>query len=192
MPQVVGVVNSELYREHTDGTSGYDKEYAISSDVFRIMGGAPTPVDPDANTLGGYQLDAVGEELTFKSHMDTEWDEASDILIEIIFETNVDNGGGLVTDTVDLKLDVFMKGEGETATKNQTLEVATVVGQAAQFKQFAVLFTLDFDHVTDPVDPGDTISMVLNLETDTSEVDDVIVNYAEFKYRTTSPGLLRT
>ena len=40
----------------------------------------------------------------------------------MIFEVNVDNTGGNVTDTVDLVCEAFYKGTGDTATKTQTQE----------------------------------------------------------------------
>lgn len=187
----VGMSEGELFRRKADGTSGFVKEYALPALVFRITGGAPTPVDPGANTVGGYQLDNVVMELSFQTHMDTEWDGASDISIELIFEVNVDNSGGNVGDTVDFVVDCFMKGDGEVATRNQTLISPMVVGQSPQFKQFKAEFDLIFDDVGDPVNPEDTLGIVINLDTVASEVDNIILNYVEFKYQTTTPALLR-
>jgi len=48
-----------------------------------------------------------------------------------------------------------------------------------------------FNDGADPVRKGDVVSLVLNLETDTSEIDDVTINYAELLYRTLTPALLR-
>ncbi len=187
----VGMSEGELFRRKSDGTSGFVKEYALPAIVFRITGGTPTPVDPDANSVGGYQLNDVAEELSFQTHMDTEWDANSDITIELFFEVNVDNTGGNVADTVDFVVDCFMKGDGEVATRNQTLTSPVTVGQSPQFRQFKAEFTLDFDDGTDPVNPDDTLGIIVNLDTAASEVDDIILNYVEFKYQTTSPSLVR-
>ena len=110
------------------------------------------------------------------------------MLWQVFFEVNVDNSGGLVTDTVDLQLICRFKGDAETAVKTQTLEVANVVGQSAQYKQFETSFAIDYNSGTDPVQVGDIFGMSLNLETDTSEVDNIIINYIEFKYKTTKPA----
>lgn len=39
------------------------------------------------------------------------------------------------------------------------------------------------------VEAGDIIAFVLNLETDTSEVDDIVVTAMEFYYQTTHLGI---
>ena len=51
-----------------------------------------------------------------------------------------------------------------------------------------VAFTINFDEGGNVVDAEDVFSFIINLETDTSECDDIILNYCEFKYRTTKPA----
>ena len=87
-----------------------------------------TETAPDANTLGGWQLNAAGETLYYGAHMEVDWGAASDVEVNIWFEVNVDNTAGAGGDTVDLQLVVRYKGEGDTAIKSQTLENAVVVG----------------------------------------------------------------
>jgi len=53
---------------------------------------------------------------------------------------------------------------------------------------FEAKFTINYDLANNVVQVGDVFGMILNLETDTSEVDDIIINYAEFKYETTKPS----
>ncbi len=171
----------------TDGSSRYWHEYLISafSTDPGVTGATLTP--PSANTLGGYQLDADTELLYFNSHVEDDWDGATDIIVEVFFEINAAGGGG--GDTVDLKLICYYKGDAETANKTQTLEEATIVGTAAQFTQFKATFTIDHDLGGNVVDVNDTFGFILNLETDTSEVDDIIINLIEVKYKTTKPQL---
>ena len=138
---------------------------------------------PDANTLGGYQLDADTEKLYFNAHVFDNWDGSSDLELVVVFEVNVDNTAGSDTDTVDLKVTAYYKGDGETTNKTQTTEVATIVGKSPQYKQFTAILTIDWDATDNVVEVGDTITFVLNLETDTSEVDNIIVNSAVFRYR---------
>ena len=97
---------------------------------------------------------------------------------------NVDNTVGNVADTVDISMLSYYKGSGETANKTHTVEVATTVGQSAQFKQFSATFVIDYDLVDHVVQVDDVITFRLNLETDTSEVDNIIINHATLKYRT--------
>ena len=145
----------------------------------------PTLVGPSADTAGGYQLDLSTEELFFDAHVHDDWDGASDLYAKIIFEVNVDNSGGSAGDTVDLRLQLFYKGNGETACRTQVLEIATVVGQSPRYKQFSALFTIDYDAVSNVVVAGDDVGMILNLETDSSEVGDVIITHVAFEYKTT-------
>ncbi|KKM26006.1 hypothetical protein LCGC14_1589210 [marine sediment metagenome] len=157
--------------------------------IFSISPGASgaTETAPDSNTLGGWQLNASAETLFYNCHVHEDWSEDSDLEAHVIFEVNVDNTGGNVGDTVDLQLIARMKGDAETAVKTQTLEIATVVGQSAQYKQFEAIFLVDFDSGTDPLDVGDLVTFELNLETDTSEVGDIIVNHVMCRYRSKKP-----
>ena len=148
-----------------------------------------TRTAPDSNTIGGWQLNAAGETLYFEAHMEAEWDAVSDLIINAWWEVNVDNTGGAGGDTVDLRLVVRYKGEGDTVIKTQTVEVATTVGASARYKQFTTSFTIDYDAASNVIDSLDVLSFALNLETDTSEVDDIILNLMELRYATTKPSL---
>ncbi len=148
-----------------------------------------TRTTPDSNTIGGWQLNASGETLYFEAHVETEWDASSDLIVNVWFEVNTDNAGGNSGDTVDLKLVVRYKGEGETVIKTQTVEVATTVGASAQYKQFKAVFTIDYDAGGNVIDSQDVLSFAINLETDTSEVDDIILNLMELRYATSRPSL---
>ena len=155
-------------------------------DAFAVSpgGSGATWTAPDSNTLGGYQLDAATEYLYFDARICDDWDGSSDIIVMVTFEVNVDNTGGDPADTVDLSLLCYYKGDAETANKTQTVEVAKTVGQSPQYKQFTTEFTVDYDAVSNVVDSDDIISFRLNLETDTSEVDNVIINFIGIRYRT--------
>jgi hypothetical protein len=165
-----------------DTSVWYNCHYIDASKV-RTAGG-PTETAPDANTLGGWQLDLSTELLYFEARVCNDWDAASDLTVHVCFEVYIDNTGGLVTDTVDRQLICYYKGDGDVACKTQTLEVATVVGQSAQYKQFNMSFTIDYDAVDNVVDINDKFAFILNLETDTSEVDDIMINHIIFQYTT--------
>jgi len=148
-------------------------------------GSGATLVPPDGNSIGGYQLDADTEKLYFSTDIHDNWDEVSDLEVTIGFDINVAGGAG--SDTVDLQLLAYMKGLGEAATKLQTLEIATIVGTAVQYTSFSVTFLVDYADGSSPIDPGDKVGMILNLETDTSEVDNIIITHIETKYKTNIP-----
>jgi len=146
-----------------------------------------TVVSPNANSVGGWQLNAAGEKVFFAAHVDSDWDGASDPILEVVWEQNA--AGTLGTDTVDLKCVFRYKSDQETAIKTQTVEVAKTVGTAAQYTQWTTQFALDWDLVDNVLQVGDTVSVEINLETDTSEVDDVIINLARFLYQADAPGI---
>lgn len=147
-------------------------------------GSGATLAVPDTNTLGGYQLDAANEYVYFDARTCSNWDAASDLYVKITFEVNVDNSGGNAGDTVDLSLLSYFKGDGETSNKSQTNEIATTVGQSAQYKQFTSTHTIDYDDPNNTVDTNDVFAVRVNLETDTSEVDNIIINFIVFTYQT--------
>lgn len=143
-----------------------------------------TWIDVSADTLGGWRLDADTEILEFRADACDDWNSISDIEIKIAFEVNVDNSGGGDADTVDLKIVASYKGShnGDLTCKTQTVEIVNVVGKSAQYKSFVTTISLAYDAVGNLIDKGDKITCKLNLETDTSEVDNIIVNHVHVKY----------
>jgi len=139
-----------------------------------------------ANNLNGYQLDNNPSEeyLYFNTHVGTDWDAASDLQVFVQFETNADNSVGLTTDTVNFDLVMYYKGNEETAQKTQDLDASVIVGQAAQYYHEQAMFTIDYDKVDHVVQAGDCVSFQLHLNTTDSEVDNVIVHHAMFRYGT--------
>ncbi len=170
-------------------TSVWHHEHDLFATSLNPGASGATRIAPDSNTIGGWQLNAAGETLYFEAHMEAEWDAVSDLIINAWWEVNVDNTLGADGDTVDLRLVVRYKGAGETAIKTQTVEVATTVGASARYKQFKTTFTIDYDAASNVIDSLDLLSFAINLETDTSEVDDIILNLMELRYATTKPSL---
>ncbi len=173
----------------TAATSVWHHEHDLFATSLNPGASGATRTAPDSNTIGGWQLNAAGETLYFEAHMEVEWDAVSDLIINAWWEVNVDNTGGAGGDTVDLRLVVRYKGAGDTAIKTQTVEVATTVGASARYKQFKTTFTIDYDAASNVIDSLDLLSFAINLETDTSEVDDIILNLMELRYATTKPSL---
>ena len=173
----------------TAGGAKWWHEHDLSVSSLSKGASGATEVVADANTLGGWQLNAVGELVNFGAHMEDIWDAVSDLQINVWFEVNVDNTGGADADTVDLKIVARYKGDGETVIKTQTVEVATTVGKSARYKQFKATVAIDYVAGGNVIDALDVFSFVMNLETDTSEVDDIIVNLVELRYETKKPAL---
>lgn len=170
-------------------SSDYRRYYHLPVSAFNPGASGATWTPLSANTIGGYRLDSAGEKLYFDTDVHDDWDGASDLVVEIYFAVNVNNIDGGTGDTVDLKLDAYYNSVGDTSTKTQTQEVATVVGQSAQYKVFKSTHTLNWDEVDKVIEAGDMIGFILNLETDTSEVDDVIILHGGFYYNTTHLGI---
>ena len=141
-------------------------------------------IAPTANLQGGHELNNAADLLYYTFHIHEDWNGNTDPKIDLIFELPNDNSGGAGSDTVDIKIICYYKGEGDVVTKSQILEVATVIGAAAQYTQFVVEFTIDYDAVSNVLEVEDVITLVVNLETDTSEVDDIIISHLSLKYQT--------
>ena len=122
-PLLEGVYNSEgfyaidgghLIREGTTG-GGFIHEYNLDAINLISGGSGATFIAPNASSLGGYQLNGITEYLFFSTRVEDDWDEINDGIVEIWFEVNDDNTGGLDTDTVKIQLECWHKIEGELA-----------------------------------------------------------------------------
>lgn len=175
-------VAGSIIKSSAGGGGGYYHEYSLSAINLSPGASGSTLIAPNASSLGGYQFNAIGEYLFFDSHVEGDWDEISDGFLEIYFEVNDDNSGGLATDTVDLQLEVWHKKVGENSCTVYSLSESTIVGTATQhdlFEQHISVGNLRMREV---------LSFRLNLNTIASEVDDIIINYIEFKYPTYYPA----
>lgn len=178
------VTSSLPYRS---STSSYRRYYHIPLTSINPGASGATYTVPDANTLGGWQLDASSEYLYSQVDVHSDWDGATDLTVELYFEKNT--AGGIAGDTVDIDLVAYYKGTGETVTKTQTVNGSVVVGAGAQYTQYKMTFTIDWDKASNVIEAGDKIHFRFNLNTTASECDDIIVNDISFYYRTTHSGI---
>lgn len=158
--------------------------FYVGPERLRVAGG-PVETTPDGNTLGGWQIDAETEYLYGFAQVCADWDQSSNPDLCIDFEVNTDNTLGNVTDTVDLSVTAWYKGDGDTACKTQVAETATTVGQSARYKKFTCIHTFDREEAGNIIDIYDNFAFRVNLETDTSEVDNIIINFMCFRYKST-------
>jgi len=170
-------------------TSSYRRYYHFDINAFNPGLSGATWTAPDGNTLGGYKLDNAGEILYGKTEVHSDWDGASDANIELSFECNVDNSGGNASDSVSIKIVLYYKGAGESVNKSQTVEVHTTIGACAQYTLFHADFPIDFDASSNELEVGDKITAIINLETDTSIIDNIIINDGSFYYNKTHAGI---
>jgi hypothetical protein len=170
-------------------TANYRRYYHLALGSANPGASGASWVPASANTTGGWRLTSASHLLRGQTDVHSDWDGASDLTVSVKFMVNVDNTGGGDTDTVDLLLTAYYKGVGDTATKSQTVEVPTTIGKSAQYKGFSASFTIDYDKASNVVESGDVMALILNLETDTSEVDDIVIVSMEFYYNTTHIGI---
>ncbi len=154
-------------------------ETSIYTNLHHVSMGAADPgasgatwTDPDANTIGGWFLNAVGETLEFSADVHANWDGATDLTVEVCFA--VSDAATNPGDTVDLVLVSYYNAHGDVATKTQSEEIATAT-DGTQWTVYVVEFTINYDEAGNLVEAGDEFTFVLHMETDTSEVDDVII-----------------
>jgi len=181
--------NAEFSGTTRHTTSLKRRYYHIPLEAANPGGSGATWVVAGANTTGGWRLTNAAWLLRGQADIHADWDGASDIKVGLKFMVNTDNSGGGAGDTVDIQLVARYKGIGDTAVKSQTVENSIVVGASAQYKQFSTEFTINWDEVSNVVEVGDAISININLETDTSEVDDIVITSMELYYNTTHIGI---
>jgi len=162
-------------------TAQYRRYYHIPLLSARIGAVGPTFVPSDANQISGWQLDADTEILYFQADVHNDWDQVSDITVELTFTCNVDNTLGGASDEVDFQLVCTYAGQGDAVIKTQTLTPSNVVGACAQYTVFHQHFTINYDEASNVVDAGDVVSMALNVLA-TSDVTDITINDAAFFY----------
>lgn len=178
----VDTTYGSLEREGPMGSGGYWHEYNIDVSSVSPGGSGATLINPNVSTLGGYRLDAINEWLFFTTHVEDDWDGFTEAEVEISFEVNVDNTAGLDTDAVQFQVECWHKFPGEYGCDVNSHEGNTVIGKS----DIHQLFVQDLpvpDIGTDQV-----ITFRLNLNTITSDITSVIVNYVEFKYKTKTPA----
>ena len=185
--RTASLIAESIQGEKSDGSPLYWHHHQMSATEVSPGGSGATFTPPDANTIGGYQLDNSNEKLYIFNHLAQDWVGEDDIEVRVNFEVNVDNSAGGDNDTVDLKLVLYYKGDSDITNKTQTLEEATVVGKSEQYKRWHTVFTVDWDATDNVCEKGDKFSMILNLETDTSEIDNVIINTINWRYKTKTP-----
>ena len=165
-------------------TTLYRRYYHLPIGSFDPGASGATWTNPNPNHTGGWRLNSDSEVLIAGTDIHSDWDGASDIIVEIRFALNA---AGVGDDVVDLNLVAYYNGLGDTATKTQTVEVNTAT-DGTQYKSYKATFTLEYDKVDNVIDAGDEITFILNL-LDTSDPYDAIITGGTFFYNTTHVGI---
>ena len=167
-------------------TAIYRRYYHVPLGTANPGASGPTWVEADGNTTGGWRLTNSAWFLRGQADVHDDWD-GEDLFVEVHFALGL--AGGAPADVVTLHLNCYYKGDGEAATKTQEIIVPVTVDAAAQYTQFDASFTIAHDEAGNVVDAGDIIAFVMNLDTGTSDVDNIIVVAMEFYYATTHLGI---
>lgn len=180
-------VDGSIVHRLDDGHGGYWHEYAIMALSLSPGGSGATLIITSADTLGGYGLDNATEYLYYATHIENDWDGFSNPKLILSFEINVENSGGGLADAVIIDAVCYHKSVGDFSTEVDTHSGNTVVGQATRYTLFEQ--EIEIDIIADSISVGDTIYIRLNLNTDGSDVNTIIINYLEFKYQTSTPAM---
>ena len=148
-------------------------------------GSGATEVTPSAHTLGGYQFDNSSEFLYVSESVHDNWDGESDMEVIVRWELNAASTNA--SDSVFLTLNCLYKKAGEDTTGSQSSTVGVLVGNQSQYTMNTTTFTIDYDLTNNEISAGDVISFKLNLDTANSDVDNVIINFFNFRYKTRVP-----
>lgn len=146
-----------------------------------------TWTDMTSDNLPGYSLDNSGEILEFAAPVLNDWDEASDLTVNFNFQ--VDDATTSNGDTADLALTVYYMGNGDSTLKTQTIAENAVTTNGTQWRLYQTSFTIDYDYTDNVVEIGDKIGFELHMETDTSEVDSILIIGGALTYNTKHIGL---
>lgn len=158
---------------HSMHISGFDLNSLISGATYTA---------PDSNTLGGVLIDAASEFLYAEADVHSDWDGATNPEIKIIYE--IAEADPNAVGTVDIKVVAYYKGSGEKVNKTQTLETAQTVDGCARYQQYIKTYELDWDKADNVLEAGDKLALIINIETDTSEIDVIMINHIHFRYKT--------
>jgi hypothetical protein len=166
-------------------TSIYRRYYHLNIAGIAPGSSGATWTEAGANNLAGWQLNSATELLNFDSDVHSDWDGTSDFTVEIYFQLLSAGSNG---DTVDLKLITYYMAVGDSIVKTQTLADVVTTTDGTQYKMYKATFTVPWDAAND-IETGDRLSFTLNLETDTSEIDNILVANGSIVYSTTHIGI---
>ncbi len=180
----------------TSNKSVWWRETHIGGGSLAPGASGATSVEPNANGPGGWGLDAEAEHVSYSGHIESDWDAASDLKIELYFQyddANEAGDGGDPADQVTIDLNLYYMGETDTTIKTQSFTEVVTIGQSPQYKMFEAEFAITYNPGGgNDIDAEDVIGMHVNLDVTNSSVSGgaakIIVNIMEFKYKTTKPN----
>lgn len=143
---------------------------------------------PDTdNHIAGVRIDTPTEYLYASVCVADSWDTSTRPVLEGRVTSYVDNSGGAVDDVIKFRFDISASSYRDPTIRRQTLYGESTVGQLPIYTQFMFSKSIPTDTVGSEIRPGDTISIRLNIESD-SDIGSVLINQAGFYFRKTQVG----
>jgi len=159
----------------------WKKVHYVSGLSIPSLASGATAVAPSADSLGGTNLDADTEYLYAESTLGRDWDGISAPYIEIYFETDQDNSGGDLTDKVTTEVLYYMKAEGDSAQRIQTIKKSKVIGSAERYTLFDVSLPLSLAGANAPRLDDHIVARIRFVATE-SGISDIIVPMIHWHY----------
>ena len=182
-PSFTGVVTFVLAGD-TVVTGAYTRQLTIEAGATQQGATAPTPVT--TGTTRGLAFDADAEEAFFSFKVPSDWDGASDILIDV--DWSPESGTAMAdTETVIWTVDYRSVATGETIT-NGTLVTTTVTytqsGAGTDNELIESVLTIDFDDVNQPLAVADHIFFDFSRDfTGDTYTSDAVVQEWDMEYQ---------
>jgi hypothetical protein len=137
-------------------------------------------VEPNSQTLGGYQLDANNDYIHAHGRTCGNWPSDGTTVAKVGFETADDNQGGNETDIIRFQATARWKGDRSHIMHEQSSIADLEIGQAHQWTHFHI--ALDLSNMT--LIREASISVTIAFLRTQSAINKVIVNHLAIAYET--------
>ncbi len=163
--------------------------YVSGLSIPSLTSGA-TVVAPSAVSLGGTNLDADTEYIYAECSLGEDWDGVTAPYMEVYFETDEDNTGGGAASIVTLEILYYLKSEGASAQRTQTVKRSITIGAAARYTLFDLGIPLSITGANAPIVDDHLIARIRFVATESSisDIIAVLVHWHYYSQRVDIPG----
>ena len=179
----VGIENGSIIREDSSGDSGYWRIHRANAltDLGQQDGGLAAGMNPDGNQIGGWYYGNSNLRYGRIFQIRDDWDNASDIVIEIEFCT-----WSAATPPGDVVFPIYVRAQANGSESYTTLTVSdatTQVGGATAYHKNLATTTISSGDVS----PGDYLQIGVAFDPVSSDVSATIFQGLIVKYKTKYP-----
>ncbi|MCP3683495.1 MAG: hypothetical protein GY861_12480 [bacterium] len=161
----------------------WKKVHYVSGLSIPSLASGATAVAPSADSLGGTNLDADTEYVYAECTLGRDWDGVNAPYIEVYFETDQDNSGGDLTDRVTIEVLYYLKSEGSSAQRTQTVKRSKVIGGVDRYTLFDVGIPLSLEGANAALLDDHIVARIRFVATESS-ITDIIVPIVHWHYLT--------